>query len=376
MLIYCNQFAYICDYALTKNLRYDYIMADLANRFKENPLLSPADLRPGHSGLQIDCLLNPGVFIYKEKICLLIRVAERPVQKEGIISFPVLKPDGTMEIVELRKDHPDICLTDPRVIQIGSKSYLTTLSHLRLVLSNDGIHFSEPDPPVMLTGKGALESFGIEDCRVAQMEGVFYLTYTAVSEYGVGVAMMSTRDWKYFERNGMIFTPHNKDCALFEEKVGNYYYALNRPSGKDIGGNYIWLSDSTDLNHWGNHRCILTTRHGKWDEQRIGAGASPIRTEKGWLEIYHGADRNNRYCLGAFLSDLKDPSRILARSETPIMEPVMDYEKSGFFGNVVFTNGHLVDRDELTIYYGAADEHICGARFSIQEILDSLSPCL
>ena len=348
-------------------------MTDIAKRFKENPLLSPGDLPSSHPGLQIECLLNPGVFRYEEKIGLLIRVAERPVQKEGFISFPVLKPDGTMEIMELRKDHPDIDLSDPRVIQYCGKSYLTTLSHLRLVFSNDGIHFNEPAQPVILSGKGDLETFGIEDCRVTQIEGSYYLTYTAVSENGVGVGMMSTRNWRHFERNGMIFAPHNKDCALFEAKVGDLYYALHRPSGVDIGGNYIWLSQSPDLTHWGNHRCILTTRKGKWDEQRIGAGASPIRTERGWLEIYHGADRNNRYCLGAFLTDLNDPSKILARSDSPIMEPIMDYEQTGFFGNVVFTNGHLVDGDQVTIYYGASDEHICGARFSIQEILDSLT---
>ena len=348
-------------------------MADIAKRFKENPLLSPFDLPPSHPGLKIECLLNPGVFRYQDKSCLLIRVAERPVQKEGFISFPVLKPDGTMEIIALKKDHPDIDLTDPRVIQYCGKSYLTTLSHLRLVSSDDGVHFSEPDQPLLLNGSGALETFGIEDCRVAQIGDSYYLTYTAVSENGVGVGMMSTKNWFDFDRNGMIFTPHNKDCALFEEKVGDFYYALNRPSGVDIGGNYIWLSQSPDLKHWGNHKCILTTRKGKWDEQRIGAGASPIRTEKGWLEIYHGADKNHRYCLGAFLTDLNDPSKILARSESPIMEPVMDYELTGFFGNVVFTNGHLVDGDQLTVYYGASDEHICGARFSLNDILDSLT---
>jgi predicted GH43/DUF377 family glycosyl hydrolase len=348
-------------------------MADIAKRFKENPLLSPGDLPSSHPGLQIECLLNPGVFRFKKKICLLIRVAERPVQKDGFISFPVLKPDGTMEILELEKDHPDIDLSDPRVIQYCGKSYLTTLSHLRLVSGDDGIHFSEPEPQVILTGKGALETFGIEDCRVALIGKEFYLTYTAVSENGVGVGMMSTKNWFDFDRHGMIFTPHNKDCALFEEEVGDFYYAFNRPSGVDIGGNDIWLSQSPDLKHWGNHKCILTTRKGKWDEQRIGAGASPIRTEHGWLEIYHGADRNNRYCLGAFLSDLNDPSKILARSDSPIMEPIMDYEQTGFFGNVVFTNGHIVDGDQVTIYYGASDEHICGATFSLKEILNSLT---
>ncbi|MGV8094034.1 MAG: glycoside hydrolase family 130 protein [Mangrovibacterium sp.] len=348
-------------------------MTDIAKRFAENPLLSPCDLRPSHPGLRIECLLNPGVFRFDGKVWLLIRVAERPAQKEGFISFPVLNPDGSMEIMELEKDRPGMDLSDPRVIRYRGKSYLTTLSHLRLVCSDDGINFREPDVPVILTGQGPLESFGIEDCRVTPVGNQFYLTYTAVSENGVGVGLMSTENWRDFERHGVIFPPHNKDCTLINEKIGGYYYAFHRPSGVDIGGNYIWLSQSPDLLHWGNHRCMLTTRPGWWDGQRIGAGASPVRTEKGWLEIYHGADKDNRYCLGAFLCDLNDPSKVLARSGLPVMEPVMPYEQAGFFGNVVFTNGHVVNGDEMTVYYGASDEFVCGARFSVKEILESLS---
>ena len=97
-----------------------------------------------------------------------------------------------------------------------------------------------------------------------------------------------------------------------------------------------------------------------------------IKTEEGWLEIYHGADFNHRYCLGALLLDLNDPSKVIARSEEPIMEPIAAYEQTGFFGNVVFTNGHLVDGDTITMYYGASDEVICKAELSISEILNVL----
>jgi predicted GH43/DUF377 family glycosyl hydrolase len=183
---------------------------------------------------------------------------------------------------------------------------------------------------------------------------------------------MKTTDWKTLERKGMIFPPHNKDCAFFEEQIDNKYYALHRPSSPELGGNYIWIAESEDLEHWGNHRCVATTRPGKWDSVRIGAGAAPIKTEKGWLEIYHGANEENRYCLGALLLDLNEPSKVLARSEEPIMEPLADYEKTGFFGNVIFTNGHVLNGDTITIYYGASDEVICGAELSIAEILQSL----
>ncbi len=109
-----------------------------------------------------------------------------------------------------------------------------------------------------------------------------------------------------------------------------------------------------------------------WDSARVGAGAAPIKTPGGWLEIYHGANEKERYCLGALLLDLQEPRKVIARSKAPIMEPSAPYEQTGFFGNVIFTNGHLVDGDSLTIYYGASDSVICGVQFSIAEILKSL----
>ena len=222
-------------------------------------------------------------------------------------------------------------------------------------------------------GEGRYEAYGIEDCRVATFENGFHLTYTQVSGIGVGVGYIQTKNWKEFTRKGMILPPHNKDCALFEEKINDRYYALHRPSSPDLGGNYIWLAESNDLLHWGNHKCIAVTRPDRWDSARIGAGASPIKTKDGWLEIYHGANSDHRYCLGALLLDLEDPSKVIARSQDPIMEPVAEYEKTGFFGNVVFTNGHVVNGDSITIYYGASDAVICGAKFHISEILEILT---
>jgi predicted GH43/DUF377 family glycosyl hydrolase len=186
------------------------------------------------------------------------------------------------------------------------------------------------------------------------------------------VGLRSTRDWQKITAHGMIFPPHNKDCALFDQPIGGKYYALHRPSSPELGGNYIWLAESPDLLHWGNHRCLAHSRPGKWDSARVGAGASPIRTQEGWLEIYHGADAKNRYCLGALLLHLDRPWEVLARSRDPIMQPSADYETTGFFGNVVFTNGHVLDGDTLTLYYGASDSVICGTRFSVREILSTL----
>ena len=346
---------------------------DLADRSEKNPILRPEDLRPSLAGMEVTCLLNPGVFEFEGKTWLIVRVAERPKQTPGKTSLPVLTPNGQVEILEFDSSDPRLDLSDPRVISFEGQDYLTTLSHLRLLSSDDGIKFVEVEGCRPLTGTGELETFGIEDCRVARIDSTFYLNYTQVSRHGVGVGLRTTRNWREFVQEGMIFPPHNKDCALFEERIGGKYYALHRPSSPELGGNYIWLADSPDLIHWGRHRCLAHTRKDSWDSARVGAGASPIRTSEGWLEIYHGATKENRYCLGALLLDLNEPWKVLARSEEPIMEPLAPYEQEGFFGHVIFTNGHLVNGDRLTLYYGAADSVICSATLSIESILAGLA---
>lgn len=345
----------------------------MVNRFSQNPILTTKEIKPSQPGLEVTCVLNPGVFRFEGKTWLLLRVAERPVQKEGVVSFPILNEDGSMQILEFDKEDPLVDLSDTRFVVYKGKAYLSTISHLRLVCSDDGIRFYEPsDFPDKIFGQGPLETFGIEDSRVSLLDGVYHLTYTQVSENGVGVGFMRTRDWRNFSREGMIIPPHNKDCALFEEKIGGKYFCFHRPSGIALGGNFIWIASSPDLLHWGGHHCILRTREGWWDSARVGAGAAPIKTKAGWLEIYHGADQNHRYSLGAMLLDLNDPAKVLARSHNPIFEPTADYELTGFFGNVVFTNGHLVDGDDITMYYGASDEVICGATLSIEAILSDI----
>lgn len=348
-------------------------MPDLAKRFEQNPILRPEDVKPSRPDWTVECLLNPGAFRLGGRTGLLLRVAERPPQEPGWVSTPVLDPasaDG-VRIVRISRDDPKLHYPDPRIFRYEGITYLTTLSHLRLAWSDDGVHF-KADPIPTLIGEGAHETFGLEDCRVSQIGLEYYLTFTAVSERGVAVGLARTADWKQFDRLGIIFPPHNKDCGIFEHKVGGDFYALHRPSGSGVGGNYIWVARSPDMLHWGGHRCIAMTRPGMWDNERIGAGAAPIRTDAGWLEIYHGADDAGVYYLGLLLLDLNDPYKVLARSREPVMLPTAEYEKRGFVGGVVFTNGHVVDGDRVTVYYGAADTVVCGATFSINELLATL----
>ncbi|HMG91873.1 MAG TPA: hypothetical protein VK589_17575, partial [Chryseolinea sp.] len=262
---------------------------DIAQRFEENPLVTPGNITPSSKEMVVECLLNPGVFRFEKKTWLLMRVAERPEQTEGHIRIARYK-DGEIEILQFDKNDPHLDFSDARVIHYKGNDYLTSLSHLRLMCSEDGKNFRVAENYSPIFGEGELEAYGIEDCRVAEISGVYYLTYTMVSSCGVGVGLIQTRDWKRFDRKGMILPPHNKDCAIFEEKIKDKYFALHRPSSPELGGNYIWIAESPDCIHWGHHKCLAKTRPGMWDSARIGAGCSPIHTPQGWLAIYHGAD--------------------------------------------------------------------------------------
>jgi predicted GH43/DUF377 family glycosyl hydrolase len=349
-------------------------------RFAENPLIRPEDVPPSHEGLEVVGAFNAGAFTFEGRVGLLLRVAERPIRTDPTVVpvpvFDLASPEPRVELITLRADDPAWNFSDPRVVAPaeeggGPHHYLTNLSHLRLAWSDDGRRFELGDA---VWPHGADERFGIEDARVTEIGGLYHIAHTVVSKHAVCVALMTTADFRRFDRRGLILPPENKDVGLFPERIGGRYVALHRPSSPWCRPG-VWLAHSPDLVHWGEPRLLAGPRPGGWDEVRIGAGPPPIRVPDGWLEIYHGCgDRG--YCLGAMLLDADDPSRLLARSAEPFMVPEADYERGGFFNDVVFCNG-LVERPdgELWLYYGGADRVTAGCRCAVQEILDTLEPC-
>ena len=342
-------------------------------RFENNPLVTPSDMKPTRDDFEVTCVLNPAVTRFGDAMILLMRVCERPVQEDGWLMTPVLdlQSDGC-KVLRFKLDDPLLENDDPRIFSYDGKSYLTTLSHLRIARSSDGQNFTVDDEPFIFP-QGGEEEYGTEDARITLIDGVYYIYYVAVSRNSYCTKMAVTTDWKSFERKSIIFPPQNKDIAIFEGKSGDDYVALHRPDISIFGaGPGMWLAYSDDLYRWGQHKMLLSPRPGMWDAGRIGAGTVPILTEKGWLEIYHGADENNTYSLGLLLLDSDDPSKILFRSEEPIFTPEAECEKTGFFGNVVFTNGMTYFPEKgglINLYYGAADTYICGAKFKLEELL-------
>ncbi|MBM7690824.1 putative GH43/DUF377 family glycosyl hydrolase [Peribacillus deserti] len=347
-------------------------------RYEENPLVTPADVKPHREDFEVIGAFNAGVTTFNDEIIMLLRVAERPISEDpDIVKAPVYNPETReLEILEFHLDDPKYNFSDPRFFaEVGdsqSFKYLTSLSYLRIARSKDGHRFTIDEKPFVYPSN-ELETFGIEDPRITKIEDTYYIYFSAVSSVGVGESLVSTKDFINIEHHGMIFAPENKDVLIFPEKINGKYYALHRPVPKSVGRPEMWIAESTNLIHWGNHKYLLGLRENMWDNGRMGGGAVPIKTEKGWLELYHGASKEDRYCMGAVLLDLEDPSKVIARSDKPILEPEADYEVEGFFGNVVFSCGAIVEGDVVKMYYGVADTSMACAELSLQEILDSLT---
>ncbi|MCM3291091.1 glycoside hydrolase family 130 protein [Paenibacillus sp. MER 180] len=347
-------------------------------RYEENPIITPADVKPHRDDFEVIGAFNAGVATYNGEVLLLLRVAERPISNNpNIVKAPLFNPETKkLDIIDLRIDDERYDFSDPRVIRNKTLNatfeYLTSISYIRIARSKDGHNFIIDEAPFVYPST-ELETFGIEDPRVTQIGDTYYIYFSAVSPVGIGESMVSTKDFVNVTHHGMIFGPDNKDVLIFPEQINGKYYALHRPTMKSIGNPEIWIAESDNLLYWGNHHHLAGLRPGMWDGGRMGGGAVPFKTEKGWLELYHGATKDHRYCMGAVLLDLNDPTKVIARSDKPVMEPEADYEKNGFFGDVVFSCGAIIEGDTVKMYYGVADTSMACAELSVKQILDSLT---
>lgn len=243
------------------------------------------------------------------------------------------------------------------------------VSHIGYAVSGDGVRWSRLDCPV-LSPATRWEQRGVEDPRVVRIDGTFYMTYTGYSPWGIRAHLARSENLITWERMGVILpNEDNKDHVLFPEKIQGRYVMLHRrpPS--------IWLAYSDDLIHWTDHREIMGPRANGWEDAKIGAGGPPIRTEQGWLLIYHAVDRASdfTYRLGAALLDLEDPSRVLSRPNEFILEPEEPWEHHGDVPHVVFTCASLKVGDEIWTYYGGADRVIGLATCRFDELMRFLA---
>jgi predicted GH43/DUF377 family glycosyl hydrolase len=211
----------------------------------------------------------------------------------------------------------------------------------------------------------------VEDPRIVKAEDRYLITYTGYSKYLPVVMLAETVDFKNFKFLGPITEPSNKDCAIFPEKIDGYYWKMDRPSTEK--DNSVWLNRSKDLLHWGGFRFLINPINGTWAADKIGGSTPPVKTDEGWLFLFHGVRGfgiSNIYKIGVMLVDLEKPWIIKSYSSEPILSPDKIYERVGDVQNVVFSNGWIVeDNGDVKIYYSGADTNICLAETNIEYLL-------
>ncbi len=256
------------------------------------------------------------------------------------------------------------------------------ISHITVARSPSGVSDWSIDPTPLLAPNGAVsEQWGFEDPRVVWIDELdrWVITCTAYGPAGPAVFLASTEDFTAVERHGIVRHPEDKNAALLPYRIGGRWVLFHRPKTEFGGGHgEIVLSRSDDLISWSAPERVLQPRDGAWwDSLRIGLGPPPLRTEHGWLLVYHGVKgtvAGEIYRVGVALLDLDEPTRVLRRLATWVLAPTASYERTGDVFNVVFPCGLLHDSasDELRLYYGAADNSICLATARLPDVLDAL----
>ena len=264
-----------------------------------------------------------------------------------------------------------------KYIMIFRSHKLNGRSILGKAVSDDGFNFKVNKKPFMLPATkgifGEYEAYGIEDPRIVNMDGEFLITYSAYSKHGVRIGLAKTKDFQAIERVSLITEADYRNVVIFPEKIGGLYVRLDRPHS-EISPWSIWISYSPDLKYWGESKLIMKPMQYHWDEMKIGPGAPPIKTTRGWLHIYHGVFPTmdgSVYRLGAALHNLKDPSVILAVGDEWILQPEETYEITGYVHNVVFCCGAVAEDDgSVKIYWGGADKVMCVGTAMIEDLVD------
>jgi predicted GH43/DUF377 family glycosyl hydrolase len=240
------------------------------------------------------------------------------------------------------------------------------VSSIGYAVSADGISWNRMCQPV-LTGEGENETRGVEDPRIVEIDGTFYMTFTTYSPNGILSKLAKSRNLITWERIGS-FEWDNKDHVLFPRKIGGQFVMFHRrpPS--------IWITRSDDLKAWGDHEVLLEPRPDYWDSSKVGANGPPIWTGEGWLVIYHGVEQLDKYYFmyrhGLALLDHDDPTKVLHRSKKFVFEPEEPWEFKGDVPNVVFTCANPVVDGTIYLYYGGADRSIGLATATIADCLD------
>jgi predicted GH43/DUF377 family glycosyl hydrolase len=319
---------------------------------------------------------------------------------------PVLEPHPDHSWENLAVCNPGVWYEDGLFTMIyrAAGDDLDHVIRFGLATSRDGIHFERAaDQALLGPSEDGPDAGCIEDPRIVKLDGHYYITYAyrafkprqywtqpnnaafspedptlpaLIGRNMTASGLLWSDDLRTFRRLGRITRADvdDRDVILFPEKVGGRYVMLHRPMqwvGPDFGTDYpsIWISFSDNLLDW-NDSTLLMRNEFDW-ERKTGGATPPILTERGWFMLYHAVDEHGVYRVGAVMLDRDDPTRVIARTPLPIMEPEQDFEWNGLYPHgVVFPTGNVVVDGVLYVYYGAADQTIGVATADFGELVN------
>jgi predicted GH43/DUF377 family glycosyl hydrolase len=297
---------------------------------------------------------------------LISRYPNNPILTKDDVPYPVATVHNAAVVKHQGK-----------YIMVLRSHKLNGRSILGMAVSDDGYNFKVNEKPFMVPATEGIfkeyETYGVEDPRIVFLDGEYLITYSAYSRFGVRIGLAKTKDFRSVERFSLITESDYRNVVIFPEKFDGLFARLDRPHS-EISPWSIWISYSPDLKYWGESKLIMKSVPYHWDEMKIGPGAPPIKTARGWLSIYHGVFPTMDGCvyrLGVALHDLEDPSIVLAVGDDWILQPEEVYEITGYVHNVVFTCGAVPEDDgSLKIYWGGADKVMCVGTANLEALVD------
>lgn len=301
---------------------------------------------------------------------------------------PIIKPEPSHGWETKAVFNPGVCQTEKNIHILYRAMSDDDTSVIGYASTKDGIHIDERLPDPVYVPREAFEKrsrpgtgCGCEDPRITRIDDVAYMCYTAydgvnpprIALTSISIADLDAKKWNW-TKPVLISPPgiDDKDAAIFPKKINGKYAILHRI------GLSVWIDFVDDLQFegkkWLGGRILMKPRPSIWDSRKIGISGPPIETKHGWILLYHGISKreDRHYAVRAALLDLKDPTKVLARTKYPIFEPEKSYERSGLVANVVFPCGSAVIDGTLYVYYGGADKVVGVATVKLEKLIDRL----
>jgi beta-1,4-mannooligosaccharide/beta-1,4-mannosyl-N-acetylglucosamine phosphorylase len=254
-------------------------------------------------------------------------------------------------------------------------------TNIGVAFSDDGIKWEVRNRPCFIMKDEDIKR--AYDPRLTVIDGKCYMCFAIDTQHGICGGIAVTEDFEKFDILS-VSVPDNRNMVLFPERINDRFIRLERPFSYNSKGLDMWISRSPDLHYWGDSKLLLDVARVSYATDKIGPAAPPIKTNKGWLTLFHAVDIDEsrgkngweptwkkRYTAGIMLLDLNDPYKIVGMCEEPLIVPDAIYEKDGGYrNNVIFPGGMILEESgEVKIYYGAADTVECLATADVNDLI-------